>query len=62
MKNSINTDHILKRILDVQIPVTVRELLDRMPELHQSVSAYRALIDSVQLENEEWARGECNGV
>ena len=34
VKNSTNTDHILKRILDVQVLVIVRELLDRMPELH----------------------------
>ena len=34
VKNSTNTDHILKRILDVQVLVTVRELLDKMPELH----------------------------
>ena len=34
VKNSTNTDHILKRILDVQVLVTVRELLGRMPELH----------------------------
>ena len=37
VKNSTNIDHILKRILDVQVLVTVRELLDGMPELHQRV-------------------------
>lgn len=34
VKNLINMDHILKRILDVQVLVTVRELLGGMPELH----------------------------
>ena len=37
VKNLTNTDHILKRILDVQVLVTVRELLGGMPELHQRV-------------------------
>ena len=34
MKNSMNIDYILKRILDVQVLITIRELLGGMPELH----------------------------
>ena len=37
VKNLMNMDHILKRILDVQVLVTVRELLGGMPELHWRV-------------------------
>ena len=37
VKNLININHILKRILDMQVPVIVRELLDEMPKLHQRV-------------------------
>ena len=34
VKNLINIDYILKRILDVQVLITIRELLGGMPELH----------------------------
>ena len=51
----MNIDHILKRILDMQVLVTVRELLSRMPELHQRMFQPMEppwMVSSQKMENE----------